>query len=53
MKELDRRCACFDRLGTRVFLGATKILPHPEPVEERRIVLPACGTFAWGAGSGG
>jgi hypothetical protein len=35
----DRQCASFDRLRMRVFLGATKIAPHPELVEGRKMVM--------------
>jgi hypothetical protein len=36
---LDKRRASFDKLRMRVFLDATKTLPHPELVEGRRIVM--------------
>src|SRR4030095_7909482 len=43
---LGQRIACFDRLSMREIVRATKIHPHPEPVEGRmtgmqQVVSPA------------
>jgi len=35
MADWARRGACFDKLSMRLFLNATKNLPHPELVEGR------------------
>ena len=40
--DWDDRSASFDKLRMRDFLRATKIFPHPELVEGRRLVLQRC-----------
>ena len=38
-RDWDRHPASFDKLRMRVFLPATKIFPHPELVEGRRVAM--------------
>ena len=39
MTDLDQRRASFDKLRMRFFPCATKIIPHPELVEGRKIIM--------------
>jgi len=47
---LDHRRGSFDKLRTRIFLRAAKILPHPEPVEGRTLLMQAIIGIAGRAG---
>jgi hypothetical protein len=40
--DWDYRRASFDKLRMRDFLRASKVFPHPELVEGRRMVLQRC-----------
>jgi hypothetical protein len=47
---LDHRRASFDKLRMRTGFHATKVIPHPEPVEGRILVVQAIIGLAGRAG---